>query len=462
MESPDDVITALVRDPSELIGQRETQWLDFKSRPYFPPDDDSPWRKLELAKDVSAMANAGGGIIVLGVRTEQDEEIQEEVAVELRPFPGDLIQRKVLEDVIEEWVFPRPAARIADYEHASLGDGKKIWSIHVEPGSPRDLPFLVAKELRHASGGDGTRQLFGLYERVGTNNRARDSAVVHQWIKVGYREDTFGVRPSTDSREEERSAAEEEDSANAALAGDLEAISNQANEASLSIQFLPRAGSCSGRFYEGDPDSLFSALERLRQLRDNGFNLPWRAPLETAPQGGYRKAIPGKGSLSVLSNGLTTAILAEESLTWASRKYSPKASDEEFREIYVNPLSIPEFVLEACRFFLQHVLPRCPASTQWVWRTSMSGVSIGVPLSLPRYALDSADVLMGHEVANQGEDYKDPWERGASTDPEILAHTIVQRIYGHFHLGADFIMYRSSEGDRIVGDRILSGQWRAG
>jgi predicted HTH transcriptional regulator len=47
-----------------LIGTPEGAWLDAKESPYVL---ETPKQKLKLAKDVASLANAVGGIIVLGL-----------------------------------------------------------------------------------------------------------------------------------------------------------------------------------------------------------------------------------------------------------------------------------------------------------------------------------------------------------------------------------------------------------
>jgi hypothetical protein len=51
-----------------LIGLPECEWLEAKLSPYIL---DSLQQKCELAKDVTALANAAGGLIVIGFDTER-------------------------------------------------------------------------------------------------------------------------------------------------------------------------------------------------------------------------------------------------------------------------------------------------------------------------------------------------------------------------------------------------------
>ncbi|MFG3001326.1 RNA-binding domain-containing protein [Streptomyces sp. NPDC048340] len=86
-----------------MLGLRETQWLDAKSGPYQLAD-----RRAveELAKDVSAFANGGGGVIVIGIATrlEHDEEVLDHI-VGVDPTAVNLDQIRKL---IRQWITPAP------------------------------------------------------------------------------------------------------------------------------------------------------------------------------------------------------------------------------------------------------------------------------------------------------------------------------------------------------------------
>lgn len=63
-------------DLIDLIdNQEEDQWVDFKLKDYDKESDDFEKRKREICKDVTAMANADGGYILIGV-SEKDKVAQ--------------------------------------------------------------------------------------------------------------------------------------------------------------------------------------------------------------------------------------------------------------------------------------------------------------------------------------------------------------------------------------------------
>jgi len=87
--------------PERLIGPRECAWLDAKGQPY---QLDQRKSAAELAKDVAALANTSGGVIVIGLRTRR--EGSSEVIDEVRPVPATLIDRDRYRKLVRERVFP--------------------------------------------------------------------------------------------------------------------------------------------------------------------------------------------------------------------------------------------------------------------------------------------------------------------------------------------------------------------
>ncbi len=68
-----------------LIGVSEAAWLDAKESPYIL---DTLKQKLELAKDVSALANSAGGVIVLGLIRRETCLRRASVSARLSRFPS--------------------------------------------------------------------------------------------------------------------------------------------------------------------------------------------------------------------------------------------------------------------------------------------------------------------------------------------------------------------------------------
>src|SRR5260370_41826673 len=86
-----------------LIGIAESVWLDAKECPYVL---DTMKQKLEIAKDVSALANAVGGIIVLGFDTTRNPLTSGEHISEVRRFPICMVDPDRYRKIVHEYIYP--------------------------------------------------------------------------------------------------------------------------------------------------------------------------------------------------------------------------------------------------------------------------------------------------------------------------------------------------------------------
>lgn len=95
---PDDIryadLERLVR-----VRERESRRLEFKSALHLQV----PKQKEEAGKDIAAMANGGGGILIYGIAEEMDDGVK--VAKELSPLPADISED--LDQVLSSRISPR-------------------------------------------------------------------------------------------------------------------------------------------------------------------------------------------------------------------------------------------------------------------------------------------------------------------------------------------------------------------
>jgi len=87
----------------ELIGAVEDQHLECKAAPYQLQHEH---QKQELAKDVYALANADGGIILIGVKTERNPVHFGDEIIESCPFPQTLVDPDQWQAVLRTWIYP--------------------------------------------------------------------------------------------------------------------------------------------------------------------------------------------------------------------------------------------------------------------------------------------------------------------------------------------------------------------
>lgn len=122
--------------PDALLGLRESQWIDVKKQPY---QLSAPAVAEEFAKDVAAFANAGGGVIVLGIATrpEHGAEILDQVlGVDPAAVNGDQIRKTLLQRIT-------PAVRGIRIGWSGREDEPQVAFIHIPTQAPGQL-FVVA------------------------------------------------------------------------------------------------------------------------------------------------------------------------------------------------------------------------------------------------------------------------------------------------------------------------------
>lgn len=147
-------------DWDKLVGEIEGDNFDGKNQPY---DLSGDYGKVELAKDVSAFSNAGGGIILIGANTKEDPSSREETITSFSPFLESLFNREQYLAVIREWICPEPKKLQVSWQRVANESDRGLGVIIV-PEQPSSLkPFLVSKTILDS--GRRREIIFGYVER---------------------------------------------------------------------------------------------------------------------------------------------------------------------------------------------------------------------------------------------------------------------------------------------------------
>jgi hypothetical protein len=166
---------------AELISAVEHFQFECKNGLY---DTKAGKGKIELAKDVSALANSSGGYILLGPATEKNPLRQADEVVSVSEFASSVFQSETYRDILNAYIYP-PITDLKIQWHASGADPTKgIASIFVPPKSSNDKPFLVVQsELDSQVRG----HLFGYFERVGDAALPTSVQLLRDTVKDGKR-----------------------------------------------------------------------------------------------------------------------------------------------------------------------------------------------------------------------------------------------------------------------------------
>jgi hypothetical protein len=173
-----------------LTGQPENDWLDVKSRVYELGED---YGKLQLAKDVASFANAGGGVIAIGVSSSRTR--RGETVGPLRPVDITNVSTARFRAILRDWLHPRLNGLRIDVIPTGSHPDRGIVVIEIPPQSPAALPFMVRKT---DIGGKIRDQHFTIPVRVADDNATWDLGEIHSLIVAGRA--ALGALEATTSR----------------------------------------------------------------------------------------------------------------------------------------------------------------------------------------------------------------------------------------------------------------------
>lgn len=271
--TPDDVVAALDGgDDAALLGEPETEHLDFKEQPYLLGTDKGRW---ELAKDVAALANSGGGCLVIGVATMVPVDREEEVASEIKPFPAAMADVQQMRSTIDAASGVYPVLKQVEIRRLQRENGKALAVVRVPSQDEDDLPFIVVRMVE----GDERRGVgIGVPVRSGPHT---------YWVPPGqlHRDLSDGRRARTAPRTtEEPSASVPPDGAIRQRADEqLEAIEQYmgwSDAPTLMLAAIPelRQTIPIDGFY--DHDRIYGCVYSPPEIRHAGFSLAWRSEPE--------------------------------------------------------------------------------------------------------------------------------------------------------------------------------------
>lgn len=429
-----------------LIGLPECVWLDAKETPYHL---DSPKQKLELAKDVTALANASGGLILLGFDTIRHPTTAAEEISRVCPFSLSLVNPDRYSKVLATMVHPAPhAVRIALFESGE-GDGRGIAVIVVDPAQVAEKPYIVGGML------DANDQRLGAY--FGYFERKHDvippvsiariqqqlSAGLHwssidqrlqaieanivTWGNTGPRTKDLGI---TDKTRGERLRAA--------------CIAVGRHDLPLAYYVATAEGQCDfPTLFRSRSERVVRLIEKPPQLRAHGFEI-WAGDASEIVEGRLRRnMIAGHRLIELWKDGLFIHIAPgdEDYLGWRT-----SGAD---RPIHINNFVLAESVLAFCwlmKFVFDEADPRPPVLRLSIGFDNLKRLS-GTPTLtttpegrmqvFPIVRPAPAGAVEVFQLAETG-DY----------DPERLGYLLLADIYNWFGFDSTSMPYVDSSGPR--------------
>ena len=429
MTTVSQVIAALAnweKDSAPLIGVFESQELEFKMTAYQLGSD--PGRS-EFAKDIAGMANASGGLIVLGIETASDPSLGRDKSVAVRPLAPGLVDLSQIENVARTWIYPPQR----DLEVIEWPDstGQLLVSIRV-PGMA-DMGGLA---VVLGPGDPPDRRTIGVPIRAASRVDFHTAAEIYDWIRRGRIQAATGTETASIASEEDAAAQLDRVRSDYVEGG-------PSGEAVFFLQAWPSIATRIEHIH--DTDGLRGLFLNPPEQRYAGFGW-WGLQPEVDSSGGIRVSRDAI-SFWVTPSGVATAVVSQGYLTWAMEHYVVKDAQP-----LVNSIVLGEVTYEFCRAYLAILKWAEPRPPSAFFRVGLFRALEPKPLHLGKGRPEAA--FYGYETHTAVHDTLDdiigPLDVSDVDDRAAeLAASILRRFYELFGMGRETIPHLTSNGQRF-------------
>jgi hypothetical protein len=430
-------------DFAALIGKAENERIEFKGALYQLA---TMREKIELAKDVSALANLGGGIVVMGIGTSIAEDRPYEVAERVRCFPEKDFNVKQYEDVIAQFIYPKVDTQIK-WAPSATGKDKGVAYIYVPESQPAPKPFLTTCVLQENDRVLGN--VVGFFQRQGPRVVHWSAEEIHHALRDGIRFDQYlsqvhrmlgkmvsGVRMPRHGSVAEKSIKQRAEQALAAA--------RLKDGISYILAAYPTEDTEIQRLFEGRASDVVKLIDHPPGLRYHGFDLATEQPSRIVDGELRRASLDSYKLLEVWRDGtvLFVADGDEGFLCWGNY------AKEKF--LRINGVALIESVyLFAC--FVKQLLDLSGNSERQVQmelrvENIPPSKRYGLPKVDPKWILCQLDPERDIAwTSAQSLSVGVTW-RPRDTDPANAAYRLVSELYAKFGVEHDRIPYATELG----------------
>ncbi len=424
-------------DFSKLIGESESELFDCKREAYDLKKDLS---KYELAKDVSAFANAGGGYILIGIETKKSEKSFYDEIMAIHPFKEGVCNPIQYVDIVSDWLYPKLRGIEARWHFSKENPSKGIFVIEI-PNQPEiNKPFLIKRTIQDTGKICGV--LFGYSERKGERNDPKTIVEFHQILRDGlnldsrlqsietFLQDLTKISPkiNTESLEIDKK-----------IYSALTAVKMNSERAMI-LTCYPDAPTKLESLFSSEPGSMKSILGSPPKIRERGFGT---RVLEKATiikgmfcrvTGGRRKVI------DLYKNGvLILALRADESfLCWG------------LRDLIFNPVALIESIYNFVQLYECVIIDMSKKPNKVTFRIDLRNLHLDSKKNkLAEGDLENIKCIFGDEIKVAPEDnWSDILEVELENfDLPKVAYNLTEMIYLSFEHDLESIPYTKETDD---------------
>lgn len=162
-----------------FIEKIENNFFDAKLK---PPLCGSSEEKSNFLKDIAALANLNGGIIIMGFKTDKSPTNPFEKVISIEPFDTEgRVDPKKYQDVIKSGIYPEPNGIQIIYKEFNAG--KHVGMIFVPQQNRTSWPFLI--KYSSVDGDKYSEAVFTYVERKTDQNSVVRFTDIHKWMRDG-------------------------------------------------------------------------------------------------------------------------------------------------------------------------------------------------------------------------------------------------------------------------------------
>jgi len=444
-------------DFTQLLGVLEDDHLECKSFPY---NLDQDREKMELAKDVSALANADGGIILIGVQTEQEPSHQGDIIRRVGCFTQARLEFSQYQSVLSEWVVPSiPGVRFV-WNASSANRDEGIASILVPQEASRERPYVVTRIVEGS--GRVLGSYIGFFERTRDNVSPMKPGELRNRLKDGRRFLELDTRLGNIEEMVGKLSARQTPQQPAFTA---ETVFRRVQRArrevgyegkpAFSLAAWPLQPIDFPNLFESHEVPVVRLLEQPPRLRDAGFDFATRR-LSTIVEGQLRRCLnPEHKILEVWRDGPLICVVSGDDwhLCWGMRS-APETG------LRINNLALAETIYLFCDWSLKVYGNGIPVPERFKIRAMLSDMTTnGRPCSLNPYRPNDINMNDDRRSAPGGApgQHFEIEVEPATADPGVMAYRLLSDVYAWFGFNATDMPYVNRE---AAPPRIDSAQLR--
>lgn len=410
-QSPEEIVESIENGrEDQIVGAYEMQSVDFKGQ-YRLSEASEKW---ELAKDLAALANSGGGLIAIGFTTEIDPDRAEERVIEVNPVPAGLFDPKQVYDIAQVWVYPPPNITAIRYPR----DDGVLGTIVVRTESD-DEPYLVTRMPDEAGKLVG-QVAVGWPRRNGTHTAWTPVGQIHRHLRPPPDSTSAPMNPAPAVLPHPVQPKDLVDELDRTMGWTDRAILYLVARPSEPVP-VPLAG-----FYSSD--GVLGAIERPFSLRYAGFGLTYGHQVETDEDGRIISS-DDQRALILRPDGIAIAALsaAPHYLTRGGGSNDPAAPEQR----RINPVVVTEWTYLFCYLVANHLAG--PTKSVWQLLIGLRGAK-NRPWSVAAVSGRPDASQMWFSDAEPSR--LDNWEHwiDATLDPGVDSYRLLTALYEIFGL----------------------------